>query len=64
VEQASVLGWERYTGPNGAIVGMQTFGVSAPLKAVAAKFGFTPEAVGRLAKDRIAAARGQRSRQP
>lgn len=43
VEQASSFGWERYVGPSGAIVGMKTFGASAPLKALQRKFGFTPE---------------------
>ena len=58
VEQASTLGWERFTGLHGAIVGMETFGVSAPLKALATKFGFTPEAVASVAKEQIAAAGG------
>jgi transketolase len=54
VEQASVLGWERYAGTAGAVVGMQTFGASAPLKALAAKFGFTPDAVVTIAREQIA----------
>lgn len=45
IEQASTLGWDRYVGPNGAVIGMDTFGASAPLKALQTKFGFTPEAV-------------------
>jgi transketolase len=52
VEQASTFGWERYV-PNGAIVGMSTFGASAPLKALQTKFGFTPEAVAARAKEQI-----------
>ena len=56
VEQASVLGWERYTGAEGAVVGMHTFGASAPLKALAAKFGFTPDAIVNVARERMAAA--------
>jgi transketolase len=59
IEQASALGWERYVGDEGAVVGMHTFGASAPLKALLGKFGFTPEAVVQLAKRRIdGAARG------
>jgi transketolase len=54
IEQATSLGWERYAGTEGAIVGMQTFGASAPLKALAAKFGFTPDAVVTIARERIA----------
>ena len=45
VEQASIFGWERYVGPSGAVIGMQTFGASAPLKALQGKFGFTPDKV-------------------
>jgi transketolase len=55
VEQASTLGWDRYVGTDGAVIGMRTFGSSAPLKALAAEFGFTPDAVVRAARDRIAA---------
>jgi transketolase len=59
IEQASAIGWERYTGTEGAVVGMHTFGASAPLKALATKFGFTPDAVVNLAKTRIAANRSR-----
>ena len=45
VEQASVLGWDRYVGPTGVVVGMHTFGASAPAGSLATKFGFTPEKV-------------------
>ena len=45
VEEASIFGWERYVGPSGAVIGMQTFGASAPLKALQGKFGFTPDKV-------------------
>ncbi len=51
VEQASTLGWDRYVGPQGQIVGMHTFGASAPLKEVQRKFGFTPERVAETAKE-------------
>jgi transketolase len=50
VEQASTLGWDRYVGPRGRIIGMRTFGASAPLKEVLRKFGFTPEAVVEAAR--------------
>ena len=39
------IGWERYVGRRGAVVGMHTFGASAPLKGLLTKFGFTPEHV-------------------
>ncbi|MBI3634902.1 MAG: transketolase, partial [Candidatus Rokubacteria bacterium] len=45
VEQASTFGWARYVGPAGEVIGMTTFGASAPLKELQKKFGFTPEHV-------------------
>jgi transketolase len=57
VEQASTLGWDRYVGPGGKIIGMHTFGASAPLKQVLTKFGFTPEKVAEAAREVVAAAR-------
>src|SRR5208282_796443 len=45
VEQASTFGWERYVGESGRIIGMKTFGASAPLKELQKKFGFEPEHV-------------------
>jgi transketolase len=53
VEQASTLGWERYVGPTGQSIGMRTFGVSAPLKELQKKFGFTPENVVAAAKAQL-----------
>jgi transketolase len=57
VEQGSTLGWERYA-PAGAVIGMSTFGASAPLKDLVTKFGFTPQAVLATAKAQIAAHAG------
>ncbi|NLW99917.1 MAG: transketolase [Actinomycetales bacterium] len=54
IEQASTLGWERYAGSEGAVIGMSTFGASAPLKELLTKFGFTPEAVVEQAWAQIA----------
>jgi transketolase len=51
VEMASTLGWERYVGPKGKMIGMHTFGASAPLKDVLKKFGFEPENVVAAAKE-------------
>ena len=45
VEQASTFGWARYVGMSGEVIGMTTFGASAPLKELQKKFGFTPENV-------------------
>ncbi len=50
VEQGSTLGWERYVGARGRIIGMHTFGASAPLKELQRKFGFTPDQVASAAK--------------
>ena len=50
VEQASTFGWRRYTGLQGANIGMHTFGASAPLKELLKKFGFTAERVTEEAK--------------
>jgi transketolase len=58
IEQASTLGWHRYVGDGGAIVGMHTFGASAPLKMLVEKFGFTPDAVAEVARRCVAAAKG------
>jgi transketolase len=51
VEQGSVLGWDRYVGPAGQVIGMKTFGASAPLKELQRKFGFEPERVVAAAKE-------------
>jgi transketolase len=51
IEQASTLGWERYVGPFGRIIGMKTFGASAPLKELQRKFGFEPERVVEVVKE-------------
>jgi transketolase len=50
VEQASTFGWERYIGKRGRMIGMKTFGASAPLKELQKKFGFEPEQVVATAK--------------
>jgi transketolase len=51
LEQASTFGWERYVGPQGRVVGMHTFGASAPLKELQKKFGFEPDAIVALARE-------------
>jgi transketolase len=51
VEQASTFGWDRYIGRSGRVIGMKTFGASAPLKALQQKFGFEPEHVTKIAKE-------------
>jgi transketolase len=50
VEEASPIGWERYAGPCGVVLGMRSFGMSAPMKIVAEHFGFKAEHVAAAAK--------------
>lgn len=53
VEQASALGWERYVGDQGRVIGMKAFGASAPLKELQRKFGFEPDKVVAAALDML-----------
>ncbi|ARV57263.1 transketolase [Nostocales cyanobacterium HT-58-2] len=53
VEEGGCLGWERYVGPKGYIMGIPTFGDSAPLKELQKKFGFTPENIAAIAKMQV-----------
>ena len=59
VEQASTVGWERYVGMTGAVIGMHSFGASAPMAALMTKFGFTPDAVAKAARAQAKAGREQ-----
>ncbi|MDA1137711.1 MAG: transketolase [Planctomycetota bacterium] len=54
VEMASTFGWERYVGMTGAIIGMRSYGASAPLKDMLPYFGFTVEKVVEAAKGQVA----------
>jgi transketolase len=51
IEQGSELGWDRYVGPEGRVIGMKTFGASAPLKELQRKFGFEPERIVAAVKE-------------
>ena len=51
IEQASTFGWERYVGDGGRVIGMRTFGASAPLKELQKKFGFEPDRVVATVKE-------------
>lgn len=57
VEMAATLGWERYVGPKGQMVGMHSFGASGPWKDLQKHFGFTPEVVVSAARKAIAGSR-------
>jgi transketolase len=54
VEEASTFGWERYVGPNGTMIGMHSFGMSAPREQVEAHFGFDVAHVVDAAKAQLA----------
>jgi transketolase len=54
VETASTFGWEKYVGTKGRVIGMRSFGASAPLKDVLKKFGFTVDNVVHAARDLVA----------
>jgi transketolase len=51
IEQASTFGWERFVGDAGQIIGMKTFGASAPLKELQRHFRFEPDRVTAAAKE-------------
>jgi transketolase len=53
VEKGSTFGWDRWVGPAGAIIGMSTFGASAPMKVLQAKFGFTPDNIVATARAQL-----------
>ncbi len=53
IEQASTFGWAQYVGDSGRIIGMKTFGASAPLKELQRKFGFEPERVVAAVKESL-----------
>jgi len=57
VEQASTFGWERFAGRGGAIIGMRTFGASAPLKELQKLYGFTVDNVLAAARQQLEKAR-------
>ena len=59
VEKGSILGWTRYTGLRGRIIGMRTFGASAPLKELQRRFGFAPENIVTVAKEQVKTAQNQ-----
>jgi transketolase len=61
VEQGSTLGWNRYAGGSGAVLGMTTFGASAPLAVLQQEFGFTTEGIVALARAQVANATNTRS---
>ena len=54
VEQAGPVGWDRYVGQTGAKVVMNTFGASAPIDKLQAKYGFTAQNIAKVATEQLA----------
>jgi transketolase len=54
VEAGATMGWWKYVGRDGSIVGIDHFGGSAPGPEVMAHFGFTPENIVKAAQTAIA----------
>jgi transketolase len=54
VEQAGPVGWDRYVGQTGAKIVMNTFGASAPIDKLQAKYGFTAQNIAKVAKEQLA----------
>jgi len=50
IEASSIYGWEKYVGPEGASLGMESFGKSAPIKDLYEHFSLTSNNIVRLAK--------------
>ncbi len=53
VEAATVMGWERWVGARGQVIGMRTFGTSAPGGDLMKRYGFTPANVVATAKQML-----------
>jgi transketolase len=53
IEAAVPMGWERYVGDQGRVIGIERFGASAPGALVLEKFGFTAEAVVAAVREMI-----------
>ena len=58
VEAASPLGWDRYVGPDGARIGMTTFGASGPYQDVYRHFNITVDHIVETAKEQLARNKG------
>ncbi len=62
VEAAVTLGWERWVGEGGRVIGIERFGVSAPYSVLYEKFGITPQRVADAARELVTARRTPVSR--
>jgi len=48
VEAGLSLGWSRYVGPDGRVLSIENYGLSAPAERLFTELGFTPEHVAEL----------------
>jgi transketolase len=53
IEAAVMMGWDRYVGPSGAVIGMQSFGASAPAEQLFEHFGITADAIVDAVRKRL-----------
>ena len=51
VEAGATMGWREWVGEDGAVIGIDRFGASAPYKEIYAHFGLTPERIAERTKD-------------
>jgi len=51
VEAGATLGWERWVGDKGVVVGLDRFGASAPCERLYEEFGLTPERIAEIVKE-------------
>jgi transketolase len=54
IEAGCALGWEKYVGDHGRVLGVDRYGASAPYKVIAEKFGFTTAHVVKMARELLA----------
>jgi transketolase len=57
IEAGSPFGWERYVGQSGRVLGINSFGASAPAAKLYEKFQLTASAICRVAHEMLATAR-------
>ncbi|MXW25093.1 MAG: transketolase, partial [Dehalococcoidia bacterium] len=57
IEAGTSIGWERYVGDAGEVLGIDRFGASAPGKVMMERYGFTAEAVVERATAMVARSR-------
>jgi transketolase len=58
VEAARSIGWDRYVGCQGAVIGIDHFGASAPYQRLYAEFGLTVDRIAAVVRDLLAASAG------